>query len=278
MDLDRGSSRFGSRRLILKVPSAVRLTFQSKEAWLASRLPTGIDEGLLKTTVKHSPRPLLLLTFLLMLVGCASDGAVRSSHPERPRLAIRVLPESSPSEFLRTDWMPGNHWDRVPGTNCTTREWVLKEESRWPPTVSDSACGIDSGLWICPFTGDSVRSASRLDIDHMVPLSEAHRSGAASWPPGQKRTFANSLVYPAHLTAVTLGSNRSKGDSDPSEWLPPLPSAQCPYFRDWAEVKARWDLSMDSVEFEVVRDGLDSCAAAGRDAIPFLAPYVGPIL
>lgn len=223
--------------------------------------------------MKLSP---LILSSLILLVGCASDEAMTSNHPDRRILPIRVSPEDLGSEFMRTDWMPGNHWNKVPGTNCTTRQWVLKEESLWPTSRTDSACGIDSGLWICPFTGDSVRSAAGLDIDHMVPLAEAHRSGAALWSAEQKRMFANDLAYDEHLSAVTLGSNRSKGDSDPSKWLPTLPTVRCPYFRHWTEVKARWGLSMDSVEFEFVRKGLDSCAASGWDTIPLLTAVPGP--
>lgn len=60
-----------------------------------------------------------------------------------------------------------------------------------------------------------------MDIDHLVPLSNAWKSGASAWTTAQRQTFANDLTHP-QLLAVTDNVNESKGDSGPEDWKPPL--------------------------------------------------------
>ena len=52
---------------------------------------------------------------------------------------------------------------------------------------------------------------SELDVDHMVPLANAHTSGAANWPIETKISFYNDLNDPQHLIAVDSSANRAKG-------------------------------------------------------------------
>jgi len=59
----------------------------------------------------------------------------------------------------------------------------------------------------------------------MVPLSNAWKSGAASWTTAQRQAFANDLTNP-QLLAVTDNVNQSKSDSGPEDWKPPL--SKCP--------------------------------------------------
>ena len=68
----------------------------------------------------------------------------------------------------------------------------------------------------------------------------------------------NDLTDPRTLIAVTANANQSKGDSDPSNWLPPLASDQCPYVGTWIAIKARWGLSMDQSEYGRIRNMLES--------------------
>ncbi|WP_435853827.1 GmrSD restriction endonuclease domain-containing protein [Streptomyces sparsogenes] len=56
-----------------------------------------------------------------------------------------------------------------------------------------------------------VDAAGQLDIDHVVPLKEARRSGAAAWTTEDRKAFANDLVH-SQLIAVSARSNRSKAE------------------------------------------------------------------
>ena len=95
----------------------------------------------------------------------------------------------------------------------------------------------------------------------MVPLAEAHFSGAWQWSSSRKSSYANDLVHPEALTAVSASSNRSKGSRDPSEWRPPDRSVWCRYAVDWVTVKAAWGLSADRAEVRALEEMLDTCGA-----------------
>ena len=69
--------------------------------------------------------------------------------------------------------------------------------------------------------------ARDLDVDHMVPLSNAHRSGAWAWDDARRRAYANDLSYANHLIAVTNSVNRAKSDQGPERWKPPDESYWC---------------------------------------------------
>ncbi len=109
------------------------------------------------------------------------------------------------------------------------------------------------------FDGVTVTNPSALDVDHLVPLAEAHRSGAWSWTAEQRRAFANDLDDPDHLIAVTAFTNRSKGDRDPAEWKPPDPNSWCRYATSWVKVKARYELTVDAAERMALEELLAGC-------------------
>ena len=81
----------------------------------------------------------------------------------------------------------------------------------------------------------------------MVPLANAWRTGAADWTDAQRSDFANDLTRP-QLLAVSLSTNRSKGDQDPSEWKPPRRSYWCVYAQRWVAVKDYWKLRVTAAE------------------------------
>jgi hypothetical protein len=149
------------------------------------------------------------------------------------------------------------HWDTVrPG--CTVRSIVLIQEARRGPSTGQS-CPVGPGEWFSQFDGITVTDPARLDIDHMVPLAEAWRSGARTWSPVVRRAFANDLGYAGSLIAVTASSNRSKGDQDPARWLPTRVSYRCTYVSEWIAVKWRWRLRVDATEQAALRVQVSAC-------------------
>jgi hypothetical protein len=61
------------------------------------------------------------------------------------------------------------------------------------------------------------------------------------------------------LIAVTAKSNRSKGDQDPAQWMPPAQAAHCRYLTEWVTVKSRWELAVDRAEQEALVKEAASC-------------------
>jgi Protein of unknown function (DUF1524) len=129
--------------------------------------------------------------------------------------ALTVAAEGSMTGYSR-DLFP--HWITISGT-CNTRETVLKRDGT--NVVVDGSCYPTSGRWYSPYDGITEYAASDIDIDHVVPLAEAWRSGARYWTTSTRQSFANDLNYP-QLIAVTDNVNVAKSDQDPSTWKPPV--------------------------------------------------------
>ncbi len=183
----------------------------------------------------------------------AAPPAPISAAAARSYLAtVTPKAEGSTSGYSR-DLFP--HWSTVSGS-CNTRETVLKRDG--VNVVQDSACAAVSGSWYSEYDGATWTAASDIDIDHMVPLAEAWRSGAASWTTTKRQQFANDLSRP-QLIAVTDNVNQAKGDLDPGKWLPPRTAYRCTYARMWVHVKQYWGLSMDAGEKTALTNVLNAC-------------------
>jgi hypothetical protein len=148
--------------------------------------------------------------------------------------------------YHRDDYLPD--WADADHDCINTRHEVLIEESLIPVTMSANGCSVARGLWHDPYTDFTFTDPADLDIDHMVPLKEAHVSGAAYWTTAQKRAYANDMGNPLTLIAVDDGTNSSKGDKDPATWMPPNEAYHCEYIKNWVAVKDAYNLSMDAAE------------------------------
>jgi hypothetical protein len=147
-------------------------------------------------------------------------------------------------------------WIDADSDGCDTRAEVLISEAEEAPTVG-SGCSLSGGRWYSYYEGASQTTASALDIDHMVPLAEAWDSGASSWSSSRRESYANDLGDSHTLVGVTASLNRSKGDQDVAEWLPPI--NHCRYLKDWLIAKVRWGLSQDSTEKAALQDLAAGC-------------------
>lgn len=150
------------------------------------------------------------------------------------------------------------HWVDSDSNGCTARAEVLIIESTTATTRSGT-CTIETGTWISTYDNITVTDAGTVDIDHMVPLNEAWKSGANSWTAAQRETYANDLAYPGSLIGVTASSNRSKSDKDPALWMPTNETYHCTYTATWVTVKWRWKLNVDQAEKAKIYQILNKC-------------------
>ena len=160
-----------------------------------------------------------------------------------------------------------NLWIDADGDGCNTRKEVLLRDAAVKPTVG-SSCALSGGRWRSPYDDLEFTDAAKLDIDHVVPLAEAWDSGASGWDSDEREAYANDLGLATGLLAVSATSNRSKGDRDPTEWLPPKAAFLCDYLADWLAVKARWDLALDPAEEAAITT---EAACAGTTVMVLLA-------
>ena len=172
------------------------------------------------------------------------------------QVAVAPIPSDLP-EYDRREW---RHWTDEDGDCQNARQEVLIDESTVAVEfASDDQCRVWSGQWQGPYTGEVVNDPSDLDIDHMVPLANAHRSGAWAWDRERKREFANSMGYENHLIAAISSANRSKGSKGPERWRPPLESYWCIYAIDWITIKNNWGLTATESEYAALREMLATC-------------------
>jgi hypothetical protein len=147
-------------------------------------------------------------------------------------------------------------WIDADKDGCDTRAEVLIEEALVKPKVGKK-CALTGGKWLSPYDGKTTVKTSDLDIDHVVPLAEAWRSGAWAWTDQQRMEFANDLEDEWALNAVTASVNRSKGDKDISQWLPK--KNVCAYLGGWVTIKAKFELTVDIAEAKVISKYRESC-------------------
>lgn len=175
-----------------------------------------------------------------------------------PASQLPVTPQTNLlSKYDRSEW--GN-WDDPDGDCQDTRAEVLIAQSLVSVTFkSSNKCIVDTGLWVDLFTGKSFRQASKLDIDHVVPLKDAHESGAWQWSSKAKWSYFNYLRDSNHLIAVSASSNRAKGAKSPDKWMPDNIDYQCQYGQAWIAVKNQWGLTATNNERGALKLALDTC-------------------
>ncbi|WP_330300085.1 HNH endonuclease family protein [Streptomyces sp. NBC_00503] len=186
--------------------------------------------------------------------GDVLPGMVPVSVARTQLAALKVATPGTMSGYSRDKF---THWVDQ-GNKCDTREVILQRDGA--DVTRDSECKAVSGTWKSLYDDVVVTEASKMDIDHMVPLAEGWRSGAAGWDAAKRKAFANDLTRP-QLLAVSASSNRSKGDQSPDLWQPPSKAAWCQYGRAWTTVKSTYGLTVTEPEKKMLSTMLDTCAA-----------------
>ena len=164
-----------------------------------------------------------------------------------------VVAEDKTTGYKRTAF---KHWIDVDKNGCNTRAEVLIEEAVVKPKIG-AKCKLTGGKWFSAYDGKTITNASLLDVDHMVPLAEAWRSGAWEWSAAQRQAFANDLDNFDALIAVTLSTNRSKRDKDPAFWMPA--KEPCTYTENWIAIKSKYSLTVDTKEAAKLNSLIISC-------------------
>ena len=178
-----------------------------------------------------------------------------------------------PSDLPAYDRDAWRHWTDADGDCQNARHEVLIAESLTPVTFkSERQCQVAAGQWWGAFTDTTVTNPGDLDIDHLVPLKNAHESGGWAWDAARKRQYANALDDADHLIAVTAGANRSKGAKGPDQWKPPNTAYWCEYATDWARVKITWGLTVTAAEATALQEMVATCDGTALQPTPTVAP------
>lgn len=200
--------------------------------------------------------PLLIaivaLVGLTMQANALPPGIPSASAATTQLGELTVAPDGSMTGYAR-DKFPT--WINIEG-NCDTREEVLKRDGDGITVGND--CQPTAGDWVSPYNGTTITVSSKVQIDHIVPLGDAWRTGASAWTTAQRQAFANDLSDP-QLLAVDASDNESKGDRSPDQWKPPSQSFWCTYAEMYTHIKFVFELTVTSAEQSALSDMLGTC-------------------
>ncbi|MEU5694096.1 HNH endonuclease family protein [Actinosynnema sp. NPDC020468] len=213
--------------------------------------------------------------------GCAELADVTDGVGSSPSVAIDRVPEGTPDAATARTTLTsltvappgpldgyerdceqgsacvfGQPWYDVDGDGCDQRSQVLARDLADVTRKKDGRCAVASGTLDDPYTGEQVTAVSKIQIDHVVPLAEMWRSGAAGWPAERRVAAANDL---ANLIAVQGKANQSKSDKTPDQWMPPNAGYACPYARVYIGVKGKYGLTVSDPERAALESALARC-------------------
>lgn len=152
-------------------------------------------------------------------------------------LSCTSVPEK-PAKYVRKDW---NHWIDQDRNCLNTRAEILKKRSIVPVTLNRKGCKVKSGKWEDFYYPEIHTEAKNVDIDHLVPLKNAHISGASGWSRRSKEEFAND---PDNLVITNRVYNRKKGAKGIDGWLPVNKEYACKYVKQFVMIKNRYSLEL----------------------------------
>ncbi|RZS90073.1 uncharacterized protein DUF1524 [Motilibacter rhizosphaerae] len=206
---------------------------------------------------------LLLLCLAVLLSGCWSSTPASSGSPGAAGSAVDALQRLPVASRVATGYRRaafGDGWLDLDGDGCSTRQEVLRRDLTG--VRLSGLCTVDSGRLADPYTGRVVvfqrgpRTSADVQVDHVVALADAWRTGAAGWSAARRERFAND---PLELLAVDGEVNQDKGDGDAAQWLPPLPSARCAYVARQVAVKTAYGLAVRPSERSAMLRVLGTC-------------------
>ena len=190
------------------------------------RTPTHASPPSSPPTVDAQPGTVLAAVYDLEVV---SDSAV----------------EDADWRFDRDDFGPA--WKDVDRNGCDQRNDVLRRDlTELHTKPGTNGCVAASGELRSEYTGktiDFTRGDDDVQIDHVVALAEAWRTGASAWDPAKRERFAND---PFNLEAVEAAVNQAKGDEPPISWLPDV--EQCDFVNRYLSIKHLYRLGITTDE------------------------------
>lgn len=188
---------------------------------------------------------------LVLVVGGVGPAEAVTSSTSKTAISvlktIQVKGRAPKTGYARA--LFGDGWGKI--GNCDTRNYILIRDLKNETFRSSPACTVATGRLLDPYTNKVINfvrgtsTSTKVQIDHVVSLSDAWQKGAQLLSWATREAFAND---PLNLLAVDGPTNASKSDSDAASWLPPNRNYWCPFVARQVAVKAKYKLWMTSAE------------------------------
>ena len=161
----------------------------------------------------------------------------------------------------------GQAWADVDRNGCDTRNDILRRDlTAYTLKAGTNGCLVLRGTLHDPYTAATIAfvrgpgTSTRVQIDHVVALSDAWQKGAQRWSTARRTAFAND---PLNLLAVDGPTNQRKSDGDAATWLPPRKAFRCSYVARQIAVKHKYGVWVTAAERDAMVRVLQSCPAQG---------------
>lgn len=159
--------------------------------------------------------------------------------------------------YARTEFY--SSWPNIDG--CSLRQIIIKREVG-DSAVLDDNCNVVSGTFTESYTGNTMTFyqksdfSSKIQIDHIVALSDAWQKGAQYQSKEERYQLATD---PLNLIAVDSSANQQKSDGDAATWLPPNKLFRCQYVARQVSVKYKYHLWVTQAEYDAIYGILEKC-------------------
>lgn len=231
-----------------------------------------------------------LLVTMLVMAGCGSpgslmdvlDGALDTGAVDVGVLApvtpgtVEGAAAGSASTTLRTLAVKGRapktgytreqfgrRWADIDRDGCDQRNQVLaRDMDRETFKAGTRDCVVLTGSLRDSYTGTTISftrgqgTSERVQIDHVVALSDAWQKGAQQLDEATREKIGND---PLNLIAVDGPTNARKSDGDAATWLPPDSRYRCAYVARQVAVKKKYKLWVTSAERDAIDRVLGTC-------------------
>ena len=176
-------------------------------------------------------------------------------------LAVEVLEKlevkgrAPKTGYARTEFYNG--WPTVEG--CSLRQRIIRRE--FGESAVLDGCTVVAGEFDEPYTGEhqvfhDKTEVSKIQIDHVVALSDAWQKGAQYMDYSVRNEIATD---PLNLLAVDGSANQQKSDGDAATWLPSNKKFRCQYVARQVSVKYKYSLWVTEAEKEAIGRVLENC-------------------
>ncbi|MET4144239.1 HNH endonuclease family protein [Arthrobacter sp. UYCo732] len=174
---------------------------------------------------------------------------------------IEVKGRAPKTGYSRDEFGPA--WADVDHNGCDTRNDILARDldgETFKPGTKN--CVVATGTLADKYTGKTINfvrgqdTSTLVQIDHIIPLSDAWQKGAQQLSADQRKQLAND---PLNLMAADGPTNGAKGDKDAATWLPPNKAFRCEYVARQTAVKAKYSLWVTQAEHDAIAGILATC-------------------
>ena len=197
--------------------------------------------------------------------GSGGTGGTNGAEAAGNALAVlgtlEVKGRAPKTGYARTEF--GRRWADIDRDGCDQRNQVLaRDMDRETFKAGTNDCVVLTGTLRDAYTGQTISftrgqgTSERVQIDHVVALSDAWQKGAQQLDATAREHIGND---PLNLIAVDGPTNSRKGDGDAATWLPPDTGYRCAYVARQVAVKARYDLWVTAAERDAIARVLGSC-------------------